>query len=164
MPMQIQFQMYSGGGYIWVYFIIGYLIKKDFFKNVKKEKLIICSLIMFVLAVTAQALALNLNYKYDLWYDCPMVLVCSVCLFEIFTRIGHVRWYKVIRFLSDYSFAVYLIHNMCVICLTRLLINTCILTEFKFILVFVFTVFLSYGIAWGINRIPKVGCYILYMR
>lgn len=163
-PMQVQIQMYSGGGYIWVYFVIGYLVKNCLLSNIKKEKLLILSLIMFSLAVVIQMLALNVNYKYNLWYDCPMVLVCSVCLFEIIQRIWHVKWYKVIRFLSNYSFAVYLIHNMFVICLTRLLMHSFILTEFKFVLIFVLTVILSYAMAWGINHIPKAGCYILYMR
>ena len=110
----LSFQMSLGfsGGVYGLYFVFGYLIKKGIFKRIKNALLITISCFSLFGCVVLQGWAYNNGYQYTIWYDCPFILFCSLALMELFSRISRVPGYRIIRLLSKYSFAVYLVHDM----------------------------------------------------
>ena len=76
----------------------------------------------------------------------------------------HVRGYNVVKVLSKYSFAVFLIHNLFRLPLLPVIVSIQVTEPVKAIILWILLIILSYIAAFVIYRIPKVGKFVLYMR
>ena len=160
----LQYCLGFSGGVYGLYIIFGYLVKKGQFKNVKTNILILISVISFLICIIFQYYAFIKGYDFFLWYDFPFILTGSFALFELCSRIGSVKGYKFIQFLSKYSFAVFLIHNLFRLPLLPLVVQLPFSEPDKAIVLWILLIILSYIAAVIIYRIPRFGKYILYMR
>ena len=163
-PLANQFSLeYSGGSY-GLYIIFGYLVKKGAFKKIKTPIILAISVLAFILGVTLQIWSYFNGVCYNIWYDCAFIMVTSVGLFELFSRLKRIYGYKIVKMISYYSFPIYLIHN--IICqMIRGHMNDLLVSHFvKVILMWIISFIVSIFIAWLINRIPKVGKFILYTK
>lgn len=151
---------FSGGAYGF-YLLVGYLLKKGILKNLKKQLLVLAGAAFFVLAVAFQIWAYSNNYAYNIWYDNPFLLCAAIMIFELVSRIKEVPAYEVVRWMSYYSFAVYLIHFMICIVAINCVSVTNIRPSIQVIIVWVLSAVLSYIYAWVIDHIPKIGKVIL---
>lgn len=153
---------FSGGCY-GLYIIFGYLIKKGLLKQIKSIVLIFTGAIMLVCAIVFQIFAYAHFFKYNIWYDNAFLLICALCVFELFTRIRRIPFRKIFLSLSKYSFAIYLIHNL----IRFLLIPYMSVFDRAPIRVFILwitIITISCIIIAMINRIPKAGKVLLYIR
>lgn len=152
-----QLYLSFSGNYYGLYLVMGYIIKKDTFKNIKSTLLKMIGFISFCAAVFLQWFSYSKGITYNVWYDCAFLLICSGCLFELFSRLNHDPGYSLIRSLSKYSFAIYLMHilirKMVLPHITPL--NT--LRPVKVVFLWWFITLTSWAIALLINRIPKMG-------
>jgi hypothetical protein len=72
--------------------------------------------------------------------------------------------YNQIKFISKYSFAVFLIHNLFRLPLLPLIVMLPFTEPVKAIILWVLLIVFSYVSAVIIYRIPKFGKFMLYMR
>ena len=154
---------FSGGIY-GIYIILGYLVKKGQFKSIPSWKLGLGATISFLICVVFQYYAFLKGYNFFLWYEFPFILTGSFALFELCSRKGQVRAYPIVTFLSKYSFAVFLVHNLFRLPLLPLVVQLPYSEPVKAIILWILLIFFSYLATVIIYRIPGFGKYILYMR
>ncbi|MDO4943287.1 MAG: acyltransferase, partial [Lachnospiraceae bacterium] len=159
--LSVQLSAGFSGGVYGLYMIMGYLLKKGFLKSFKTGTCVFIGSIGLVLGVALQIWAYSNNYEYNIWYDCLFLLIAGLMFFEAASRIRSVPMYTMVKQISYYSFAIYLIHGM-----IRIILIKCVANLHMMILVEVFVVWmLSFVIsllcAWFINKIPVVGRIIL---
>ncbi len=160
----LQYCLGFSGGVYGIYMIMGYLVKHGKFKKFNSGKLALLSIISFAICVLFQYYAFTINYDFMLWYEFPFVLLGSITLFELCSRMKKVRGYKFITVLSKYSFAVFLIHNLFRLPLLPLVVKLPYAEPVKAIILWILLIIFSYAAAIIIYRIPRFGKYILYMR
>ena len=154
---------FSGGIY-GIYIILGYLTKKGQFKKVQSWKLGLLAVISFAICVLFLYYAYTKGYTFNLWYEFPFILTGSFALFELCSRMGKVRAYPFVTFLSKYSFAVFLVHNLFRLPLLPLVVQLPYSEPVKAIILWILLIIFSYIAVVIIYRIPRFGKYILYMR
>lgn len=153
---------FSGGVY-GIYIIGGYLIKRGLLKKVSSMILGGVSMGCVIAGVVVQLYSYSCHVGYNLFYSHIVLLVGGMCLFELISRLQSVPMTKTITELSKYSFAIYLVHNPVNLILQKLLLWL----ECKYAKVFVIcvlTMAISWLVAYGIGKIPKIGKKIIYMR
>jgi surface polysaccharide O-acyltransferase-like enzyme len=162
--VNIQYCLGFSGGVYGIYIILGYLVKKDLFKKYSSNKMRALAIVSFLICVLFQYYAFVRGYNFYLWYEFPFVLTGSFALFELCSRRGKVRAYPMVTFLSKYSFAVFLIHNLFRLPLLPLVVQLPYSEPVKALILWVMLIFFSYLAAVIIYRIPRFGKFILYMR
>jgi len=160
----LQYSLGFSGGVYGIYLVIGYLVKKGAFKRISTPKLGLMALISFIICVLFQYYAFIKGYNFFLWYEFPFVAIGSFALFEATSRRQNVKTYTLVKFLSKYSFAVFLIHNMFRLPLLPVVAKLPYTEPVKAIILWILLIFLSYIAAAIIYRIPRFGKYVLYMR
>ena len=154
---------FSGGVY-GIYIVLGYMIKKGMLKSLKNGWLTIAAMLSIVLGVMLQLWSYKCGVQYNIWYDCVFLLVASVAVFELFSRITAVPAYSVVKWLSHYSFAVYLIHNMFRISLKKYFTALNCPQMMKVFLLWGTVCILSCLTAKLISSIPKIGKPLLHIK
>lgn len=134
------------GGIYGFYLINGYLINKKILKKVRTEILIIINFIAFCFACAIQVLSFEKGIEYNIWYNSIFIIICSIVLFELLTRIKIKDKVKnTYIYISKISFGIFFVHEI-VLSLYDLLnidiimkkpIQTCTL----FIMVFILSIF-----------------------
>ena len=164
LPLSMQFSMGFSGGVYGLYLIYGYITKTGAYRKIKTLFILIISLLSFSGAVFLQLWSYKNNIVYNIWYDNFLLLLTAICLFELISRLKTFKGYRFISFISKYSFAIYLIHNIC-----RTFISPYVKT-------LPFRLPIKIGILWAglmifslvlsiiISKIPKVGKFILYLK
>lgn len=162
--INIQFCLGFSGGIYGIYIILGWLIKKGQFKKYSSNKFRLLAIVSFIICVLFQYYAYIRGYPFFLWYEFPFILTGSLALFELCSRRKKVRGFKGVQFLSKYSFAVFLIHNLFRIPLLPLVVFLPFTEPVKAIILWILLIIFSYAAATIIYRIPQYGKFILYMR
>ena len=160
----VQYCLGFSGGIYGIYILLGYLNKKDCFKKISSKVLWAIAIFSGVFTVAFQYYAYLRGYNFFLWYEFPFILFGSFALFELCSRIESVPCYNVFAFLSKYSFAVFLIHNLFRLPLLPYAVEYELSQPVESLILWVALIILSYAAAVIIYRIPKVGKYILYMK
>ena len=160
----LQYCLGFSGGVYGIYIILGYLVKKGQFKNFDSVKLGLITIISFMVCLLFQYYAFTKFYDFSLWYEFPFVLTGSFAMFELCSRMGKVRAYPLVSFLSKYSFAVFLVHNLFRLPLLPFVVQLPYTEPIKALILWVLLIILSYIAVVTIYRIPRFGKYILYMR
>jgi surface polysaccharide O-acyltransferase-like enzyme len=162
--VNIQYCLGFSGGVYGIYIILGYLVKKDYFKKYSSNKLGLLAVVSFIICVLFQYYAFIKGYDFFLWYEFPFILTGSFALFELCSRMGEVRAYPLVSFLSKYSFAVFLVHNLFRLPLLPVVVGLPYSEPVKAIILWILLIIFSYAATVIIYRIPGFGKYILYMR
>ena len=160
----IEYCLGFSGGVYGIYIILGYLVKQKQFKHFNNIKLGLISLISFMVCLLFQYYTFTIGYEFKLWYEFPFILIGSFALFELCSRIGKVRAYPLVIFLSKYSFAVFLVHNLFRLPLLPIIVQLPYVEPVKTIILWILLIIFSYITVVIIYRIPIIGKYILYMR
>lgn len=154
---------FSGGIY-GIYMVMGYLIKKDYFKRFKSSLLTIIFIITFISFIILEIYSFDKGFEIHIYYESPFILICSICIFELITRIKTIPFYNMIKSLAIYSFGIYLIHNFFRFPLIEFFKALSISNPIKAVILWFTLLILSYISAIIISKIPKVGKYILYLK
>lgn len=104
---------FLGGGY-GLYMLIGYFIRKGFFKNIKSSLLGVVSIVSFALACIMQIVMYEKGIAYNIWYNSIFLLMTTVPLFELFTRIkinSH-NIKSIFTYISKISFGIFFMHEI----------------------------------------------------
>ena len=153
---------FSGGVY-GLYILAGYIIKKGKLKKIPSALLVPVAGLGVAAAVGMQIYSYSCAIAYNVFYSNIFLMIGSIGLFELLSRMQSVHPPKVISTIAKYSFAVYLVHNPVNMILQRILVRLDY-KEIKTVLIVIVTLTLSVVLSKGINAIPVVGKKILYMR
>lgn len=158
---------FSGGIY-GLYISAGYLLKRKWSLE-RKHKISLLIVITGILFSSAYFVntCIYSNTDYFLWYDFPLVIISSAlffllisqCKFNLPESIG-----CIITWLSKYTFAVYLIHNIIRYFVDDYIKSMSITDPLKVILMECVMLVGGYLAAFIISRIPVVGKYVLYVK
>lgn len=154
---------FSGGVY-GIYIVIGYMIKKGMLQSMKNSWLTIIAVLNIALGVVLQLWSYKCGVQYNIWYDCTFLMVASAAIFELCSRVATVPAYGVVKWLSRYSFAVYLIHNLFRMPLKKYFSALNCMQFMKVFLLWGAVCILSCLAAKLISLIPKIGKPLLYMK
>lgn len=162
--LSVELSLGFSGGVYGLYIIMGYIIKKGYFKKVKTHLLSLIVILTFLVFILLELYYFNAGFKLHIYYESPFIFLCSVGLFELFSRIKKVKFYNIIYKISIYSFGIFVVHD-----LYRLLFNPIILklgsnNPLKFILLYVIVFALSMITVVVISKIPKFGKYVLFLK
>lgn len=154
---------FSGGSYGY-YLAMGYLIKSGWLKSVKNSILAGVGSLSFVAVVGLQCVAFSKGINYAVWYDCGLLFISAVCLFEFISRSRNIWWKPYIQILSKYSFAIYLIHNLILIMFIPYIKTFMIMNPVKVVAAWAVSIGISLISAYIIGKIPRVKELLFFIR
>lgn len=162
--VSLQFHTGFSGGAYGLYLLMGAMVKKGAFQQVKGWVLLLVGALSYCGTVGFQLWSYHNHYAYDVWYDFPLLLVVGVCLLELFSRIQTAPGKRLLALLARYSFAVYLIHNLILLRLRPWAAQQNWLMPVTVAVLFCLALVSSYVVSLLVARIPKVGPYLLYLK
>ena len=154
---------FSGGVY-GLYIILGFLLNKGILKKITTKCLVSATGFFYVLTVFLQIFSYSAGITYNVWYNCGLLLLCCLCLFELFSRFNCFYGQKAWTWISKNSFGMYLVHFPMIILLKEPLKNLPCAMPFKVLMMWVFVLGISIVICRGINYFPKLSRIVLYSR
>ncbi len=154
---------FSGGAY-GLYIIYGYLIGKGYLQKIKTIPLVCATIVAFALVVCFQLWSYDKGNAYNVWYDNLLLLITSIGIFELCSRIKQIKGYIIASRISYYSFAIYLIHNIVLLSFEELVKSIALPRSILVILFMMLCLTISCFLAFIISKIPKIGKYILYLK
>lgn len=154
---------FSGGIY-GIYLISGYLLKKKVLKGIKTQWLALLSMLFFGATVGVQFWAYQHETVYAVWYNCATLYLCAVCLFECASRLEKFPAPRWINLLARYSFGIYLTHNMALKLLAGPVSDAIGPRPLETVVLWALTFVCSCILVFLIDRIPKVGKWLLYVK
>ena len=164
LPLSNQFSLGFSGAYYGLYILYGYFISTGTFKKLPSLCVAIISMLAFIAVVFTQIWSYQNGYAYNVWYSNLLILLTSMGIYELFSRTKNIYGYKIIRYISLYSFGIYLTHNIVNIVLTDTVKELAVIMPFKVVLLWIICFAISLIITVLISKIPKIGKYVLYMK
>ena len=140
------------GGLYGTYILLGYYAYKNDLKKLNYKTLIITSLISFILLIVLQLYSYNSGgeYYYNTWYNSPILLICSLCIFIIITRIKlkniGIKIKEIIENISRASLAIFFIHIIVIDILTKYIKQLKTVMPIQVLILFIITFIISYSI------------------
>ena len=159
-----QFSLGFSGGAYGLYLIYGYLVKIGIFKKVKSILLLIISMVALGGTVVLQIWSYRCGVGYNVWYDCLLLLIGSVCLYELGSRMHSTYGYSVVKCIADYSFPIYITHIIIRGLFKSRIRALPIMLPIKVLVLWNICMVMSLLLSILISRIPKFGKYLLYMK
>lgn len=164
LPLSNQFSLGFSGAYYGIYILCGYFISEGTFKKIPSLLVVFISTIAFASIVYIQNWSYQNGYAYNVWYSDLLILVTSMGIYELASRIKNVYGYKAIRHISLYSFGIYLTHNFFIRVLAEYIQGLSVIMPAKVALLWGICFAASLVISMLIRKIPKIGKYLLYMK
>lgn len=162
--VSLQLSTGFGGGIYGVYLLMGYLIKKNVQAKIPDYLVILVTGISLLGAVGVQLWAFSYGYAYQLWYDCPFVLVASVGIFILCSRNERRKKGNLTAFMSQYSFAVYMIHVVVLQLLAPRFLELGMNREWTTLILLVVVGAGSYLLVWLLGKNQMIRKYLFYMK
>jgi surface polysaccharide O-acyltransferase-like enzyme len=153
---------FSGGIYGF-YLISGYLVRKNRLKRLSTMLCLVLAILSIGITVVIQLYSYRYGIAYNVWYDFAFLMIAALLLFEMFSRFRTIPVKNIFYLLSKYAFAVYLIHNPIII-LFAPMIEKIKPLPFQLIILTVLVFTVSWMISFLLDKIPKIGKWLLYIR
>ena len=154
---------YSGGIY-GVYLILGYCLKKGMLRRLTDFQVVGAGIGFFLATWLLQVFSYAHGETYNVWYNCGLLLLCALFLFEWFSRtkiFGESCW---LSWLSQYSFGLYLVHFPLIKLGAGWLKTISLLMPLKVIFLFIGVSIGSMALCYIIGKSSKLGRWLLYNR
>ena len=133
-----------------LYLLAGYYIYK--YQNIKINKIIVAliGIVCFLLTVYIQIYSLNniATNVYRVWYNFPLLFICSICSFILLNRIeydglnGKIK--SLCTYISKYSLGIFYIHSIISEIIVSYIKNISIKLSLIMLIVFVLTFVISF--------------------
>lgn len=162
-------QIFLGyGGAYGIYSIAGFSLGKIQNRSRKKSQFVIMWFVLvcnMIIMVYLQFLSYKNSIEYRVWYDSPFLFVSAIAIALIVMR-GQERpllrnlW----EILAKYAFPVYLVHYP-ILYIFLIMIRGCRIDRLLVVVFLTPAVLLaSIAVSTVIERVPKVGKYLLYLK
>lgn len=157
------------GGIFGVYVLLGYMVHENVFRRIPGWLLGAVAAVSFALIHVTEFMTHQEGKLRIVWYSWLPLFLTAACLFELLCR--HCKrpevptgFGRAINFVSRYSFAIYLTHFPLTLLSVRIMYWYTSSAFLTFIVATVVPFFGGLFLSWLLDRIPKVGRYLLYMR
>lgn len=157
------FEGFSGGVYGF-YLFLGYCVKRGSFKKISSPVLMMLCILFFGCVISLQFFAYSQKVGAPVWYSSGLLFVAAFSLFLLFSRNKYLKQRTTVTLLSDYSFALYLVHFPVIVVISSIVKSFSITQSVGVVVLFLTSLAISLIICLLISRIPKVGRRVLYMR
>lgn len=157
------------GGIYGIYVLLGYLIHENVFRKIPGWVLGLSAAVGFVWTQAVEWIWAGRGEQVIVWYTWGSLIISAACLFELCVRHAKapeapMKAHRPMTFVAKYSFAVYLVHFPLVQAAVRVCYWYTPSAFVTFLVAFILPFLLSLLLCWLLDRIPKVGRYLLYMR
>ncbi len=152
------------GGIYGLYLVLGWCIRKGMLKRFSTSALGIVCAFSFLLTAVFQMAAHWKGIRYNVWYNYGLLVICTLFLFELFSRVDHYPFAKIWEWLSRNSFGIYLLHFPLCMIISRKLAPLHMLMPVKVMILWLSMLAVSVIICFVIDRFPKLSKIILYNR
>lgn len=157
------------GGVYGSYLLFGLLCRRGAFKKIPSIVLIIASAVSFAFCVFTIITTVSHGYEYYIFYDFIGVFVCSMCIFELFSRFSFKSAAaqalgKVFTGLSLISFGMYFIHKPLLDDIKDYVFVLGFPKYINTVLLFCIVFALSAVIAFILSKIPKIKNWLLFIK
>ena len=159
---------YMGAAY-GLYLLIGYYIYNNKLR-IKKELLIFLFLANYIIILCIQLYSLSSesHYAYKVWYDSPFLLICTACLFALFTRIDdnviNERMSNIFTYISRISMGIYFVHIIVIMTKIKYMGQIFASLSLETAFLTIITIVLSAVIVGVLSRNKYVARYIFLIK
>ena len=158
---------FLGGGY-GLYIVSGYLISRGKLKKEKSRNICIIGIISFVLACVIQIISYNNLIEYAIWYDSVFIYICTICIFELCTRINiqniNKRVINASTYISKISLSIFFLHIIIAMIATPIIGKLAIINPVKVLILFTVTFGISIIIILGLSKIKIIKEKVLLIK
>lgn len=161
-PVNSALDLSFGGGVYGFIIILGYWSKRGVFRRISKKWLLLTSAIFFVLSIMLQLFSYHHGNQWNIWYSCGFLLITAVCLFELISRINKIYFARLWKGLAECSFGIYFVHYPLLMVIAKYF--TLELASPLLAVVFLVVLLISWGIVWGLGKIPKLRRILFFMK
>lgn len=113
-----------------------------------------------MLCIQLYSLSSESHYAYKVWYDSPFLLICTACLFALFTRIDdnviNERMSNIFTYISRISMGIYFVHIIIITTSIKYIKNINGSLSLYTILLMIAATALSIVIVWIFSRNKRV--------
>ena len=158
------------GGFYGLYILLGYYMTNRNKISINKLKLFLISIVCFVITCMFQYFSYTdrSNYIYNVWYNFPFLLVCTICLFLIIISIDYSKLnkkiIKILNFVSKASLSIFFLH----IIVQQLLWDYIEFLNVKLplgvFILFVSSSIISIGISFLLSKNKFISKYVLLIK
>jgi len=152
-----------------LYLLIGYYIYNNKLR-IKKELLIFLFLANYIIILCIQLYSLSSesHYAYKVWYDSPFLLICTACLFTLFTRIDdnviNERISNIFTYISRISMGIYFVHIIVIMTKIKYMGQIFASLSLETAFLTIITIVLSAVIVGVLSRNKYVARYIFLIK
>ena len=159
------------GGTYGLYIIIGNCLARH--KKIKLDSIwVVVGTLTSFLSVCSYQLFTRYGTSFDpehkIWYDCPAILLCGVCLFILVTRTNFSKLDKrilsLITFVSKASLAIFFMHIIIQLTLVKALEPLKIMTHAKFCATFCISLASSISLCYIISKSKTLSKFVLLIK
>ena len=154
---------FSGGVY-GIYIVLGLCVKRGLLHKLGTVVLFVGMIVSLLLTIGLQWFSYSHGVAYNVWYDNGFLLLCTLCLFELFSRTSADRLHNTCLWISLNSFGIYLVHFPFIMLLRKVLIPLGIPMPAKVVLLWMSVLIISCVLCKIINLSPRLGRLLLYSR
>lgn len=152
---------FSGGNY-GVLLILGWMVKKGYFKHIKNTYWFAFAMFGYVSTLALELWAYSRGVEYNVWYDSITLLIAGFSIFNLLLGIKNSSRPAMINWFSKTSFAVYLCHYIVMNLLARHIHIASY--ELRAIVLCALTGFISYLIVFSIQSNKKVSKVLFNLK
>ena len=88
--------------------------------------------------------------------------ITAICIFEIISRWNQIPCKKIVRSLATCSFGIYLIHKPILMVIQRYVVIE--RNSVQLVVTCILTLVISWGAVWLLNKVPKLGRILFFIR
>ena len=134
------------GGEYGLYILFGYYISEGVLKNIQTKFLLLIFIISYVFTVFIQYYAIYNGVTYNVWYNFITILICTICIFELFRRAKKLKNKKIgelIKYISQISLGIFFMHEIVLKLFGRVMQLCNLINPIKTIIFFIVTFVVS---------------------
>lgn len=157
------------GGVFGSYVLLGYLVHEKVFRGIPGWVLGLVAFLSFLTIHITEYFLHLIGTPGIVWYSWLSLIITALCCFELMVRhageaVLPTGFHRPVNFVSKYSFAIYLTHFPMTLACVRVMYWYTDSAFLTFLVATFVPFFVSLLLCWLLDRIPKVGRYLLYMR
>ena len=155
-----------------LYLLVGYYIYDNQvkIKKIRNWHLILTAILSYVVIMCFEVYSLSdkSHYIYKVWYDFPFLLICTACLFALFTRIDdnviNERISNIFTYISRISMGIYFVHIIVIMTKIKYMGQIFASLSLETAFLTIITIVLSAVIVGVLSRNKYVARYIFLIK
>ena len=165
---------FSGGLYGY-YIILGFLVLQGVFDRIRKPVLVVMAVVSFIITVNVQLFLYSQGITRNVWYNWGTLAICALSIFvllknsfnnaeESFYGIVSRKSFGIVRFISQFSFAIYLIHYPVLLLFEKIVKGVKANLSVKVLLLWITTFLCSAVLCFVLGKVTYLRKYLLYVK